>query len=59
VLIFPKGTYSSLFYNAPDSVPSGSLTIAGLSVTGNGFGTWTYTFAVTGGNGGNKSCNGA
>lgn len=35
-------------YNAPSCVDGGNLTIAGLSVTGNGFGTWTYSFAVTG-----------
>ena len=35
-------------YNAPTCVDAGNLTIAGLSVTGNGFGTWKYSFAVTG-----------
>lgn len=35
-------------YNAPACVDAGNLTIAGLSVTGNGFGTWKYSFAVTG-----------
>jgi hypothetical protein len=35
-------------YNAPACVGAGNLTIAGLSVTGNGFGTWKYSFAVTG-----------
>lgn len=35
-------------YNAPACVGTGNLTIAGLSVTGNEFGTWKYSFAVTG-----------
>jgi hypothetical protein len=35
-------------YNAPACVSNGNLTIAGLSVTGNGFGTWKYSFTVTG-----------
>jgi hypothetical protein len=31
-------------------VPGNNLTMAGLSVTGNGFGVWTANFAVLGSN---------
>lgn len=37
-----------LSYNAPQC-GTGPITLAGLSVTDNGFGVWTYTFPVTGG----------
>ncbi|KAF2093816.1 hypothetical protein NA57DRAFT_80818 [Rhizodiscina lignyota] len=51
-------TYSNLVYNAPSCVQDNNITIGGLSVTGSGFGVWSYSFTVTGsncdgGNGGN------
>ncbi|KIV99650.1 hypothetical protein, variant 2 [Verruconis gallopava] len=48
-----SSSYSSLVYNAPACIPGNNITIGGLSVTGSGFGIWTYSFQVTG-----SSCGG-
>jgi hypothetical protein len=48
-----SNSYSSLVYNAPACVPGNNITIGGLSVTGSGFGIWTYSFTVSG-----SSCGG-
>jgi len=41
-------TYDQLQFNVPLCVASGTITLAGLSVTDAGFGVWKYNFPVTG-----------
>jgi hypothetical protein len=48
VVIACAATYDMLSYNVPQCVQSGSITLAGLSVTDAGFGVWMYKFPVTG-----------
>jgi len=48
VVIACAATYDMLSYNVPQCVQSGSITLAGLSVTDAGFGVWMYNFPVTG-----------
>jgi len=48
VIVACTDSYSQLSYNAPACVPSGSITLKGLSVTDGGFGVWSYNFTVTG-----------
>jgi len=40
--------YDQLQFNVPLCVASGTITLAGLSVTDAGFGVWKYNFPVTG-----------
>jgi hypothetical protein len=47
-IVSEDATYSMLSFNVPTCVPSGNITMAGLSVTDKGFGVWKYTFLVTG-----------
>jgi hypothetical protein len=44
----PQETYTMLSYNAPKCCTE-PITLAGLSVTDNGFGVWNVTFPVAGG----------
>jgi len=48
VVVSNSATYNMLSYKVPACVPSGKLTMAGLSVTDSGFGVWNYTLPVVG-----------